>query len=55
MPIKFFNLFSTQTYYATSLAQNYFVSAEYSAKMDCTAYSGSSVSGSPNKFLVDDG
>ena len=34
--------------------QTYF-SAEYSAKMDCTAYSGSSVSGSPNKFLVDDG
>ena len=32
-----------------------FFSAEYSAKMDCTAYSGSSVSGSPNKFLVDDG
>ena len=33
----------------------HFFSAEYSAKMDCTAYSGSSVSGSPNKFLVDDG
>ena len=33
----------------------YNISAEYSAKMDCTAYSGSSVSGSPNKFLVDDG
>ena len=33
----------------------HFITAEYSAKMDCTAYSGSSISGSPNKFLVDDG
>ena len=33
----------------------FYVAAEYSAKMDCTAYSGSSISGSPSKFLVDDG
>ena len=33
----------------------FFLTAEYTAIMDCTAYSGYSSSGTPTKFLVDDG